>query len=555
MNEITSRHPGIHQIPQKRRNRVLNLAAETLSQTLSMLWNVTRDLPQLYHEEELGMKGLNLPLRSRVKLPVSVAEGAIRTTGYVGRGTGTTGTTLWPSSQVLAAYLVSLSTEERKKRLVGRKTLPHASITSIKDGNQKSMMRSFPGHHKQGNRNLVESFNSTRTDVDRIVAPTDENSMTIDANGDPNVNFLEGCIIYESSEKIMVNVKSSGTTQKMIGDRPLVIELGAGTGYLSLVLSSLNYEVISTDHPSVLSLLQSNIHRNLPILSRAGYDPHIVIHPLDWEEVKRSGRLPKQLLDKRERERPTLVVMSDTVYSTDLIIPLLETIRLICLSPELPEVSLFERFPSEDAINEKQSLIDEELNISQERSFIHQELHMREMKHSASNDERQRNRDVTGKFEKMKLKKGPTVIIALERRDPMLVDSFLRQAKEIGLELRKVGRRKMIRALRLWGIGEGLKDEKKGIKKDEIQMGANGLWGENENFGNKRNKMKAKPVSDGRWHGDSDDGKEKRDTERGKDRSERMDKSFGDMDQEKEEEDEEEGTEWDDVEIYTGRWR
>lgn len=125
------------------------------------------------------------------------------------------------------------------------------------------------------------------------------------------------------------------------------IELGAGVGYLSLVLASLGYDVISTDIQPVLDdVLRPNITTGLDVLSRRSaatpvfsgrvndrlpsrLDPtstaiplgEISVHELDWTKMHHEP-------DVRDYE-VDMIITSDTVYHPDLLPHLFRTIALI----------------------------------------------------------------------------------------------------------------------------------------------------------------------------------------------------------------------------------
>src|SRR5208282_5277896 len=99
------------------------------------------------------------------------------------------------------------------------------------------------------------------------------------------------------------------------------IELGAGTGLVSIALGILGWEVWATDLTNVIDdVLRINIERN-----REGT---IVVQELDWckEEWKwiyNSTRTDNDTLQSPELD---LIVCADGVYSTELIVPLLQTL-------------------------------------------------------------------------------------------------------------------------------------------------------------------------------------------------------------------------------------
>jgi protein-lysine N-methyltransferase EEF2KMT len=91
-----------------------------------------------------------------------------------------------------------------------------------------------------------------------------------------------------------------------------VLELGAGTGLLSLVAAKLLAQsthpahVAATDyHPSVLANLQANVTTNFPFPSSSHHTP-VLVHPLDWQHPQ-YGEPP---LDARF----DVVLAADVIY-------------------------------------------------------------------------------------------------------------------------------------------------------------------------------------------------------------------------------------------------
>jgi len=110
------------------------------------------------------------------------------------------------------------------------------------------------------------------------------------------------------SKLMCVSPARFGLTQHVLGSSPRIIELGAGTGLVSLVLGTLlprlglaNSTVIATDyHPAVLANLQSNIAANFPPHGRLPVEATL----LDWS-VPALG--------------PLLDVPADMLIATDVV--------------------------------------------------------------------------------------------------------------------------------------------------------------------------------------------------------------------------------------------
>lgn len=99
-----------------------------------------------------------------------------------------------------------------------------------------------------------------------------------------------------------------------------ILELGAGTGLLSLTLASQHHEVVATDISSVLTLLERNIEHNKPKLPSGGNN--ITVQALDWTQ-------------HQWRDPIDVVVTSDTVYEPSLFRPLLDTLRKVSNNPPI----------------------------------------------------------------------------------------------------------------------------------------------------------------------------------------------------------------------------
>ena len=93
-------------------------------------------------------------------------------------------------------------------------------------------------------------------------------------------------------------------------DRPgiRILELGAGTGLLSIVASNFlpSTEIIATDyHPDVLTNLRSNVSTNI-----SGQDrPSIPVHALDWSNPPTDGPFSEGSFD--------MILAADVVYHPD----------------------------------------------------------------------------------------------------------------------------------------------------------------------------------------------------------------------------------------------
>lgn len=187
------------------------------------------------------------------------------------------------------------------------------------------------------------------------------------------------------------------------------IELGAGVGYLSLVLASLGYDVVSTDIPPVLeNVLRPNVMVGLDVLRRStaqtpvvsGITPRpsplaaargvecigqVQVCELDWTTTTAHTVTPGADLDLSV----DMIITSDTIYHPDLLPHLFRTIACISRS-------------------------------------------------SLDNPQRSTS---------------PTVYLCLERRDSRMVDTALSRAAEFGLHLKRVGHGRVAKCVEKTGWG------------------------------------------------------------------------------------------------------
>ncbi|XP_060910635.1 protein-lysine methyltransferase METTL21E-like [Labrus mixtus] len=98
-----------------------------------------------------------------------------------------------------------------------------------------------------------------------------------------------------------------------------VLEIGAGTGLLSIVASLLGAMVTATDLPDILSNLTFNLQRNTK--GRSCYTPQVA--RLTWgQDLERDFPHPSHQYD--------YVLAADVVYPHDCLEELLETMRHFC---------------------------------------------------------------------------------------------------------------------------------------------------------------------------------------------------------------------------------
>ncbi|EIM90153.1 uncharacterized protein STEHIDRAFT_52185 [Stereum hirsutum FP-91666 SS1] len=193
------------------------------------------------------------------------------------------------------------------------------------------------------------------------------------------------------------------------------IELGAGIGLTSLVLSSIGVDVLATDtHHVISSVLRYNVHQNAP--SESASSGSIQVRELDWTvppdkwswdntSVVASSNSNEQVplpSDETDLLGPPfdLILSSDTLYSPKLVTPLLRTLHALSLA-----------------------------SSQQQRST-----------------------------------RFPPVYICLERRDPALIDAALAEARsDWGFVVERVSQRKVCKAMGKTGL-EWAREEWEGIE-------------------------------------------------------------------------------------------
>ncbi|KAK4685099.1 hypothetical protein P7C73_g5059, partial [Tremellales sp. Uapishka_1] len=136
--------------------------------------------------------------------------------------------------------------------------------------------------------------------------------LSSSSSGSATSTNTTGTTLWLSSQLVSVYLASLS-----ISTESGIIELGAGIGYLSLYLSHLGYNVLSTDiEPVVSTVLRPNVDRNSTLHKGA-----IRIEELNWNDA---------LPDYISKDQFSTIITTDTIYHPSLTVPLLET--LIALS-------------------------------------------------------------------------------------------------------------------------------------------------------------------------------------------------------------------------------
>ncbi|EAU90214.2 hypothetical protein CC1G_05752 [Coprinopsis cinerea okayama7 len=126
-----------------------------------------------------------------------------------------------------------------------------------------------------------------------------------------------------------------------------VLELGSGTGILSILLSPLVAKYTVTDIEALVPLIQKNINKNFPSDTSR---PNISAEPLDWIALHSST--PAQRAKLFSNDPPVdLILVVDCIYHPSLIPPLLSTIDHVTI-PDRTTVLVLSELRSEEVLRE-----------------------------------------------------------------------------------------------------------------------------------------------------------------------------------------------------------
>jgi protein N-lysine methyltransferase METTL21D len=119
-----------------------------------------------------------------------------------------------------------------------------------------------------------------------------------------------------------------------------VLELGGGTGLLSLIIGSRVKSYTCTDLPELIPLINKNIFLNRDLVP--GHEERLLVEALDWKDVENCPQaLRRRLLSHIYRNCPQdvegntgfdLVLAVDCIYNPSLVPPLLATIDHFAIS-------------------------------------------------------------------------------------------------------------------------------------------------------------------------------------------------------------------------------
>ncbi|KAF9526111.1 putative methyltransferase-domain-containing protein [Crepidotus variabilis] len=123
-----------------------------------------------------------------------------------------------------------------------------------------------------------------------------------------------------------------------------VLELGAGTGLLSIALSSLVEQFTVTDIEALTPLIQKNIHHN-------GAPSNVCVAELDWVELRSTLPSKRSKIFDATQQPIDLLLAVDCLYHPSLIPPFVETIDYLC-TPGRTTVLIISELRQEDVMRE-----------------------------------------------------------------------------------------------------------------------------------------------------------------------------------------------------------
>jgi len=124
-----------------------------------------------------------------------------------------------------------------------------------------------------------------------------------------------------------------------------VLELGSGTGLLSILFSPLVRRYTATDIPELVPLVKKNISMNFSSTST----PNIVVQDLDWITLQSTSATLRA--KAFSFEVVDLLLAVDCVYHPSLVIPLVNTMRYLT-TPGKTTVVVVVELRMEDVVRE-----------------------------------------------------------------------------------------------------------------------------------------------------------------------------------------------------------
>ena len=158
---------------------------------------------------------------------------------------------------------------------------------------------------------------------------------------------------------------------------PHVVDVGAGTGVVGLVASSLGANVTLTDLPRILPLLEEGISANHALIenTRKQKENHFIrALPLKWGNINDVKEVCRKTTKngKEVDGPPDLILVSDCVYFEESLAPLIFTLRELVKSSD-NSASILLSYEVRD-YSEKKKKVKEDFFALASRYFLIQEI-------------------------------------------------------------------------------------------------------------------------------------------------------------------------------------
>jgi len=141
--------------------------------------------------------------------------------------------------------------------------------------------------------------------IDDEMENSDDNTIKIVESS--NMQIGTGSRVWECAI-ILGKYAIKQHLEKGLFKKKVILELGAGTGLLSVMLASLGNEVIATDIKEVIPILNKNIEGNKKIYEGKG---SVKAFELDWTFDKKQI---KEVFAQEKIERVDYILASDVIY-------------------------------------------------------------------------------------------------------------------------------------------------------------------------------------------------------------------------------------------------
>lgn len=113
----------------------------------------------------------------------------------------------------------------------------------------------------------------------------------------------------------------------------VIVEVGAGTGLVSIACSLLNNMVIATDQHPLLELLQSNVHTNINSNNNTAFNGSIDVRELLWNNSANIESLSHYISQHAlSHKPPQYIIGSDLIYAKECIHDLVQTYHQLAMN-------------------------------------------------------------------------------------------------------------------------------------------------------------------------------------------------------------------------------